>query len=62
MQSMFPVSKRAHSQEETLDGLQANLREVSGMLLENDNLALNRPSMKDDLQLTTIARFFSVYP
>lgn len=38
---MFPVSKRAHSQGETLDELQANLREVIEMLLEDENLAFN---------------------
>ena len=43
MYSMFPVSKRAHSQGETLDDIQANLREASEMLVENENPALNRP-------------------
>jgi predicted RNase H-like HicB family nuclease len=31
----------AHSQGETLDELQANLREVIEMLLEDENLAFN---------------------
>jgi len=52
---MLPVSKRAHSQGETLDGLQANLGEASEMLLEDDNPALNRPSLQYELQLSTIA-------
>lgn len=52
---MFPVSKRAHSQGETLDDLQANLREASEMLLENEHLALNRHSIQYELQLSPIA-------
>jgi len=43
---MFPVSKRAHSQGETLDELQANLREVMEMLLEDETPALNRSSFR----------------
>jgi hypothetical protein len=43
---MFPVSKRAHSQGETLDELQANLREVMEMLLEDETPALNRSSIR----------------
>jgi hypothetical protein len=48
---MFPVSKRAHSQGETLDELQANLREVMEMLLEDETPALNRPSIRYDRSL-----------
>jgi predicted RNase H-like HicB family nuclease len=48
---MFPVSKRAHSQGETLDELQANLREVMEMLLEDETPALNRPSIQYDRSL-----------
>jgi len=43
---MFPVSKRAPSQGETLDDRQANLCEASEMLLEDEHLALNRPSIQ----------------
>lgn len=52
---MFPASKRAHSQGETLDGLQTKLREASEMLLEDENPALNRHSIQCD-------RSFSLYP
>ncbi len=52
---MFPIPKRAHSQGETLDGLQANLREASEMLLEDESPALNRPSIQYEMQLSTIA-------
>ncbi|MEG4066482.1 hypothetical protein QUA42_03870 [Microcoleus sp. Pol11C2] len=55
MYSMFPVSKRAHSQGETLDDIQANLREASEMLLEDENRALNRPSIHYEIHLSTIA-------
>ncbi|MEG4629171.1 hypothetical protein QUB56_05885 [Microcoleus sp. AR_TQ3_B6] len=48
---MFPVSKRAHSQGETLDELQANLREVMERLLEDETPALNRPSIQYDRSL-----------
>ncbi|HSF76851.1 MAG TPA: hypothetical protein VLA84_23865 [Microcoleus sp.] len=52
---MFPVSKRAPSQGETLDDRQANLCEASEMLLEDENPALNRSSIHYDFQLSTIA-------
>ncbi|MEG4145738.1 hypothetical protein QUA24_07290 [Microcoleus sp. Pol12B5] len=52
---MFQVSKRAHSQGETLDDIQAHLREASEMLLEDENPGLNRPSIQYD-------RPFSLYP
>ncbi|MEG4214886.1 hypothetical protein QUA27_06750 [Microcoleus sp. Pol14C6] len=48
---MFPVSKKAHSQEETSDELQANLREVMEMLLEDETPALNRSSIRYDRSL-----------
>ncbi|MBD2681430.1 MULTISPECIES: type II toxin-antitoxin system HicB family antitoxin [Nostoc] len=37
-----PGFRGAHSQGETLDELQENLREVIEMLLENENLAFER--------------------
>lgn len=58
---MFPLSKRAHSQGETLDGLQANLGEASEMLLEDEIPALNWPSISVQASIK-YDRSFSLYP
>jgi predicted RNase H-like HicB family nuclease len=59
---MFPVSKRAHSQGETLDELQANLREVMERLLEDETPALNRPSIPYVSEALEEDRSLNFYP
>jgi hypothetical protein len=59
---MFPVSKRAHSQGETLDELQANLREVMERLLEDETPALNRSSIRYVSEALEENRSLNFYP